>query len=172
MRALAAGFAVLMVVGASVACGGGGGGSFPDETACPPPVPLPTSRANSGITSADAFTRRIQGSVMTLERLRSSLRSKYSEDTFYRRAEFRPDFAQYASETVCTAESMLQLSVPDARYAEYKSSLDAALADLVAHTRFGREAVKSRNVSEYRDWYEDADRKIAAVRVAANTAVR
>jgi hypothetical protein len=122
--------------------------------------------------SVEAYTRRLQGFTLNLERLRSDLRSKYADDTFYRRSEFRPDFALYASQTVCTAEAMLQLSAPDARYAEFDSTLDAALGDLIAHTRFGREAVKSRNVSEYRDWYEEADRKIAAVRTAAYAQVR
>ena len=151
---------------AALACGGGGAG-FPEETVCASPPPVATSRANAGAISADAYVRRVQSFAVNLERLRADLRSKYTEDTFYRREEFRPDFAQYASQTVCTADGMLQMSAPDARFAQYEAALDAALQDLVAHTRAGREAVRARNVSDYRDWYRGADRKIAAVRTAA-----
>jgi hypothetical protein len=148
-------------------CGGSGGGNFPDETPCPAAPPVATSRATPGTTSADAYVRRIQSFAVNLERLRADLRGTYPEDTFYRREEFRPDFAQYASQTVCTADAMLQMSAPDARFAEYESALDTALQDLVDHTREGREAVKARNVSDYRDWYAGADAKIAAVQTAA-----
>ena len=159
--------ATALVLAAGMACGGSASGSFPEEAECPPPTPLPTSRANPGTTSTEAYTRRIQGFALNLDRLRADLRSKYPDDTFYRREEFRPDFAQYASQTVCTADAIAQLSPPDARFAEYDSTLEAALTSLIEHTRLGREAVRSRNVSDYRAWYDDADRKIAAVRAAA-----
>jgi hypothetical protein len=155
----------------AVACGSSAG-AFPEEAECVVPAPLPTSRANPGTVSGQAYTRRLQGFAQNLEVLRSSLRAKYEDDTFYRRDEFRPDFAEYASQTVCTAQAMLDISPPDARYAGYDATLDAALADLIDHTRFGREAVRKRNVSEYRDWYRDADRKISAVRQAASTVPR
>lgn len=164
MRALAA--AVFAVAGVGLACGTAPS-SFPDETECPAPVPIATSRANPGTISDQGYLRRVQSFTVNLERLRSDLRSKYPDDTFYRRDEFRPDFAQYASQTVCTAQSMLELSPPDTRFAEYDSALDAALQELIDHTRDGREAVRSRNVSDYREWYDGADRKIAAVRTVA-----
>jgi hypothetical protein len=154
-------------VAAAFAACGGGGSSFPDETECPPPAPIATSRANPGAASTDGYVRRVQSFTLNLDTLRSGMRTKYPEDTFYRREEFRPDFATYASQTVCTADALLQLTPPDARYAEFDSRLDAALTDLIAHTRFGREAVKSRNVSEYRDWYKEVDLKIAEVRGVA-----
>jgi hypothetical protein len=152
--------------GLAFACGGTG--SFPEEAECAQPAPLPTSRATPGVVAQQAYFQRIQNSASNLENLRASLRGKYEDDTFYRRDEFRPDFADYADKTVCTAQAMLDLSPPDGRWAEYDSVLDSALADLIDHTRFGREAVRKRNVSEYRDWYRDADRKINAVRQAAN----
>ena len=152
---------------AVVACGGGGSSGFPEETICPGPPVIPTSQTNPGTIAAGAYVNRLQGLAVNLERLRAGLRAKYAEDTFYRREEFRPDFAQYASQTVCTADMMLQMSAPDARFAEYEANLDAALQDLVDHTRAGREAVRARNVSDYRDWYAEADEKIAAVRAAA-----
>ena len=120
MRALL--LAIAFAGAMAFACGGGGGGNFPDETPCPAAPPVATSRATPGTTSADAYVRRIQSFAVNLERLRADLRGTYPEDTFYRREEFRPDFAQYASQTVCTADAMLQMSAPDARFAEYEAS--------------------------------------------------
>jgi len=153
--------------GLAAACGGNG--SFPEEAACAPAAPLPTSRATPGVVAQQAYLGRIQNSTANLESLRAALRAKYDDDTFYRRDEFRPDFADYADKTVCTAQAMLDLSPPHQGFAEYDSALDAALADLIDHTRFGREAVRKRNVSEYRQWFKEADRKIQAVRAAADS---
>ena len=150
-----------------VASCGGGSGSFPDEAECPAPSPVATSRAQPGAVSPQAYTTRMRSSAETLARLRADLRAKYSDDTFYRRDGFRPDFAEYADQTVCAAQAMLDLSAPDARFKEYESTLDTALTALIEHTREGREAVRARNVSDYRKWFKDADAKIAAVRDAA-----
>jgi hypothetical protein len=154
------------VAGLAVACGGGN--TFPEESECAPAAPLPTVRSRPGIVSQQAYEQRIQNSTSNLENLRATLRGKYEDDTFYRRDGFRPDFADYADKTVCTAQAMLDLSPPNTNWTEYDAALDAALADLIDHTRFGREAVRKRNVSEYRQWFKDADRKINAVRQAAN----
>ena len=154
------------IVAALSACGGAPS-TFPEETVCVQPAALPTSRATPGAVSPQAYVRRLQDSATNLEKLRADLRSDYPEDTFYRREEFRPDFAEYASQTVCTAQSMFDLDPPDGRFAEYDAKVDAALTDLIAHTRAGREAVRSRNVSDYRDWFQGVDARIAAVRLAA-----
>jgi hypothetical protein len=152
---------------AVVACGGAAS-SFPEELACPAPSPLPTSGRNPGSISPNRYQSSLQNSATDLERLRAGLRATYPEDTFYRREEFRPDFARYASETVCTAQMMFDVDPPDARFSEYDANLDAVLQELIAHTRAGREAVRVRNVSDYRDWFKEVDGKIVAVRQAAN----
>ncbi len=162
MRRLAAILAPALVF---AACGGGVS-TFPEEVECVQPSPLPTSRTTPGAVSPQAYFSRIQNGVSALEKLRSDLRSKYPEDTFYRREAFRPDFAAYADETICTATALLALTPPDGRFENFESTLDTALTALIDHTRAGREAVKSRNVSEYRDWFDGADAKIAAVRTA------
>lgn len=167
MRAMAFGAAVAMATYLAVACGGSSG-SFPEEAECTPGAPLPTSDASPASVSIGAYFRRLQNSTANLERLRATLRGSYPQDTFYRRDEFRPDFAEYADQTVCTAQAMMDVSPPDGRFAEYDSKLDSALADLIDHTRFGREAVRKRNVSEYREWFRDADQAIAEVRRAVN----
>ena len=164
MRALAL---LATFAGLLAACGSGGGGAFPEEVACPSVAPIPTSQRAPGSVSGQAFTARARNTAATLDQLRSNLRAKYSDDTFYRREAFRPDFAAYADQTICLAEGMAQFSAPSPDLEKFEADLDRALGDLVDHTRFGREAVRSRNVSEYRDWFKDVDAKISAVRTAA-----
>jgi hypothetical protein len=148
-------------------CGGGAADAFPAETQCAQPSPLPTSRTTPGAASAQAVTARIRGSAQALAKLRSDLRTRYPDDTFYRRDAFRPDFVAYADATICTAQSVLDVR-PSADRAEAKSALDAALNALIAHTRDGREAIDKRNVSDYRKWFRGVDEKIAAVQTAAD----
>lgn len=164
MRVALAAFGALALV---LAACGSGASSFPEEIVCVEPAPLPTSRAAPGTVSAQSYVSRVRSSADTLVKLRGDLRAKYADDTFFRRSEFRPDFATYADQTICTAQAMQALSAPDTRFAEFDSKLEVTLIALVEHTEFGREAVRARNVSDYRDWFKEADAKIAAVREAA-----
>lgn len=163
-----AAFLLAVVAGLAWACGSPASGIFPDEIECVQPAPVATSQQTPGTVSEMAYTARMRSSSETIERLRSSLRAKYREDTFYRREAFRPDFAAYADDTICTAQGMLDLTAPDTRYEKYEADLDAALTALIEHTRAGREAVRARNVSDYRAWFKRVDAKIAAVSTAAN----
>ncbi len=166
MRVLAGVAGIIAMVAASC---GGASASFPEESECPAPAPLATVRNQPGVVSTRAYVTRLRASGETLERLRADLRGKYPEDTFYRRDGFRADFATYADQTVCAAQGMIDLTAPDARFASFDATLDTALADLIAHTRAGRAAVRARNVSEYRDWYRGVDARIAAVRNAVGS---
>jgi hypothetical protein len=157
-------FATLAGCAMLVAGCGGAATSFPEEAECPAPSPLPTVRNQPGVVSFGSYLTRIRSSADTLSRLRADLRAKYPDDTFYRRDEFRPDFAAYADQTVCVAEAMQSLTAPNSRFVETDDKLDAALGALIEHTRAGREAVRARNVSDYRKWYSAADAKIEAVR--------
>ena len=154
-----------------ISCGGAPA-SFPEEADCPAPTASPTSRANPGRVSPNSYISEMRNSASRLEQLRANLRSKYPDDTFHQREAFRPDFAEYASETVCTAQAMFDLNPPDARFADYEANLDVLLQDLISHTRAGRDAVRRRNVSDYRDWFAGVDGKIGAVRQAANASAR
>lgn len=157
---------IALLMGAAVLFGAGCGGSstFPEEAECPAPAPLPTVRNQPGVVSFGSYLTRLRTSADTLSQLRADLRAKYPDDTFYRRDDFRPDFAEYADQTVCVAQAMQSLGPPNSRFAESDEKLDAALGALIDHTRAGREAVRARNVSDYRAWFKDADAKIEAVR--------
>lgn len=145
------------------ACSGASSGGFPEEVQCASPAPLPTSRSTPGAVSVQAYRSRVREGVATIERLRSDLHQKYPEDTFYRRESFRPDFARYADGTICMARGLKSLAAPDSRFESFDTALDRALDELVSHTEAGREAVRTRNVSEYRDWFAGVDEKLRTV---------
>ncbi|WP_322796862.1 hypothetical protein [Tepidiforma sp.] len=140
--------------------------NFPEPAACPSPAAVPTSRATPGTASVPAMLARIRNGAAELAALRERLRESYPSDTFSRRDAFRPDFARYADATLCLARELRGLTPPP-RLEAWKARVDAALDALIAHTEGGREAVRTRNVSEYRDWYRGVDARIDAVEEAA-----
>lgn len=157
------GAAALAVIAlAATACGTPASG-IPEEPVCATPAPLPTSRTTPGTVSVQAYFSRIRNGAGALYTAREELRTKYAEDTFYRREEFRPDFVAYADETICAAQGLRELSAPIESLVEFDQKFDAALDALIEHTIAGREAVRMRNVSDYRDWFGGVDEKIAAV---------
>jgi hypothetical protein len=146
----------------SVACGSPSS-AIPAEPACATPAPLPTSRTTPGAVSVQAYFSRIRNGAAALYTAREELRAKYAEDTFYRREEFRPDFIAYADATICAAQGLQELSAPTTSLAEFDQKFDAALIALIEHTEAGREAVRMRNVSDYRAWFAGVDEKVSAV---------
>lgn len=155
--------AALLVVALGASACGSPSGAIIAEPVCATPAPLPTSRTTPGTVSVQAYFSRIRNGAGALYTAREELRGKYAEDTFYRREEFRPDFAAYADETICTAQGLRELSAPVPSLEEFDRVFDSALADLIEHTAAGREAVRTRNVSAYREWFAGVDEKIAAV---------
>ncbi len=141
--------------------------TIPDEPECPAAAPLPTSRATPGAVSVQAYFSRVREGTSRLYQSREDLRADYPEDTFYRRENFRPDFIAYADETICTARALQELTAPIPALEGFERRLDAALTALVEHTVAGRDAVRTRNVSEYRDWFAGVDEVLGEVLAAA-----
>lgn len=162
---------VFVAVLASLALGAVACGSptsaIPAEPVCATPAPLPTSRATPGAVSVQAYFSRIREATGRLYQIREGLRASYPEDTFYRREAFRPDFIAYADETICTSLALRGLLAPIPALQAFKSRLDEALTALIEHTTAGREAVRTRNVSEYRDWFAGVDEKLGEVLAAS-----
>ncbi|HEU4598333.1 MAG TPA: hypothetical protein VFS26_01175 [Solirubrobacterales bacterium] len=155
---LAAGLAVP----AFVACSGGS--SFPSPAECAQAAPLPT--ATPGAPERGAYFSALRTGVDDLESELSEFRSNWPSGSFSRDGDFRRDFAKYADETRCKATYLRDMQPPGPELSDYDQSLDAALDDLLSHTAFGREAVRTRNVSEWRQWRDGVDAKIEAVRTA------
>ena len=110
--------------------------------------------------------------VDRLATLRETLRNTYPGDKFSRESQFRVDFAAYADSTVCGAQNLVGVRAPAANFEQFDKDLDAALQGLIDHTQAGRTAVKARNVSDYRTWYQGVDLKLDAVKAAAAQAGR
>jgi hypothetical protein len=138
--------------------------NFPAATVCPSPQAIPTGRG----VSEQAFVGRIRAGVWELAAARERLRAEYPGERFYRRETFRPDFAAYADRTLCLAQELRGLAAPTEPLAAWKAGVDVALEGLIAHTAAGREAVRTRNVSEYREWYRGVDARIEAVEAAVS----
>ncbi len=163
MRALF-GLAIAAVVApALVACGGNG--AFPQPAECITPASLPTS-ARTGTTARGAYEATLQDGVRLLQSYADDFRGSYPSGNFSRQQEFRVDFADYADRTRCLASYVRGLGVVDPADEGAVTALNGTLDDLLEHTELGREAVRSRNVSEWRDWRDNVDARINAVRAA------
>ncbi len=158
----------ILLLATAPACGTANS-SFPPPAECPPPAALPTSQTVAGIASPAAFLAEVRASAASLLRLRDDFAARYPDDTFYRREAFRPDMAAFADELICTAEALRALESPIAGFDPWTAALHSALDDLLEHTRFGREAVRTRNVSQYREFRGNLDARLAAVSRVAFT---
>ena len=166
MRAVA-GLAALVLLPMLAACGGGA--AFPEPAPCAQP---PSAVAGSGRQATNQYFATVRTAVDRLATLRETLRNTYPGDKFSRESQFRVDFAAYADSTVCGAQNLVGVRAPAANFEQFDRDLDAALQGLIDHTQAGRTAVKARNVSDYRTWYQGVDLKLDAVKAAAAQAGR
>ncbi len=142
-----------------------GSGAMPEPAVCqtPTPVARPDSFARD-----QPYLSAVSAGVNRLQQLRQQQRSQYPTRSFSRASEFRTAFAEYADESICTATNLRSLAPTAARFADYDSTLDTTLTAFIEHMQFGREAVRKRNVTEYREWYDAIDARLnSVVRAAA-----
>lgn len=151
---------------ALAACGSGA--TFPEPGPCATPVPaVITGSARQAVTQ---YVSGVRIAVERLATLRENLRSEYPGEKFSRDSKFRVDFAAYADGTVCGSQNLQALRAPTPNFDQFDSNLDSALQALIDHTQSGRAAVKARNVSDYRIWFQGVDAKVDAVRAASSQA--
>ena len=160
------GLLALMAV-APLALSCGGGSSFPEPAECVALSPAKASVRTPGTTSLNAYRQTIQDGVRRMGDYLDDFRGAYPSGNFSRKTEFRQDFAEYSDQTRCTAVHLRDVPPANPNFAERDATLDTALSALIAHTELGREAVKQRNVSEWRQWRDGVDVKLNAVRDAA-----
>lgn len=163
MRGLLALLGAFVLVLAGTGCGPGADG-FPelvDIEECAPPAPSRNPDRLQGFRSV------VYRETQRIEDLTQQFRARYPNGTFYRRAEFRTDFAEYANEAICIAAGLQKLEQPEADYLPEDANLDAMIGQFIEHTLTGREAVRTRNVSEYRQWNRGVEQKLDQVRTAA-----
>lgn len=155
--------AVLMAGLAGAACGAGSD-DFPAlvdiETCEAPPPPR-------DMDELLAFRSLVYREMQRIEDLTNAFRQRYPNGTFYRRPEFRSDFAKYANEAICIAAGVGKVQQPTGDFLPEDANLAAMIEELIEHTLLGREAVRTRNVSDYRRWNRGVESKLEQVRTAA-----
>jgi hypothetical protein len=159
-------FAVLAAP-AAIACGGGPG--FPDPAACPTPPVISAPAGNRAFQQA--YGQFVSSLRAYADHVRTALaleRSHYPDRSFSHDENFRPQFAAYADDTVCTADQIIALKPPIQGLDQFEVALKAAATALIDHTQAGREAVRTRNVTDYRTWYDGAQAKTDALVDAAS----
>ncbi len=154
---------VVMGIGTAVAACGEADSAMSDPAPCTASTSTPVTAAGRR-DPLRAFTQGINQDASRMEKLTDDFRRRYPNGRFYR-GSFRPDFGRYADETVCIAIAMRELTLP-AAFASTEAALDSAIDGFIEHQRAGREAVRSRNVSGYKDWNRGIDIQLAALRVS------
>lgn len=151
-------------------CGGSG---LPTAPACPSPTPLSVASVPAGtLPGQDAFqaySEAVSGGIKHLVDLRNAFRKQYPTDTFFRDSAFRPDFATYADDSTCTAQQLIATQPPPVNGQVTpvdNPKLTTALNSFIAAMKDGRDAVASRNVTKYRQWYATIGDKLEAVNTA------
>jgi hypothetical protein len=160
--------AITLVLGGMATACGAADSAMSDPGPCPAPTPPPTT-AFGRRDPLGAFRQTVNQNVIRLEKLTNDFRQQYSNGKFYR-GSFRPDFGRYADETVCIAIALRGVTLP-AGLASTKVEFDSALDGFINHQRSGREAVRSRNVSGYKDWYNGIYVQLGALRSSVGVSV-
>lgn len=159
--------AVTLVAPLAAACGGS---NLPDAPPCvaptATPVPQPSGRANPEFLYALAAAN----GVATLESLTASFRLDWPDRRFSSRSEFRSEFVAYAGASTCLANDLIALTPgPDSRYAAFDANFEPLLRAYVGVIAEGTKAVRTRNVSEYRDFHRHLDDSLLALTEAASS---
>ncbi len=143
------------VVSVLLACGGTG--SFPVAEPCVEPSPTPTPRRNSTNANDAIYARITSDGLIVLENFSREIRGRWPNDEPSNRVEFRQDYVDYVRDITCLATDLKALSPRGEELSAYDTEYDLVMDETIALAEFGRDAVKARNSSKYRQWSRDVD---------------
>lgn len=147
----------LLLLAATVAAACGGGGGLPDLGACPPPdAARPTP---DRVPPEFVYANAVLDGISEIDERARSFHREWPDRDLEDSDRFREDFNEYEFEARCQAEALAALE-PFPEAAEFDATFDAALARYRDVMADGRDAVRQRNVSEFRRW---DDREASAV---------
>lgn len=153
MLAAASVIACLPLVAGAIGCGGS---SFPEAEPCVTPTATPSPQGSR--TPTDNRYRMLTGDGMAeLESMSAEIRARWPNDEPSNRVEFRESFAAYVRDITCLATDLKALAPRTEQLAQFDASFDTAMDETIELAEFGREAVKSRNSSTYRQWIRRVD---------------
>lgn len=159
MSARAARLLPLLALLAS-ACGGAS--ALPEARPCAVPTATPTVARNTN--AGFQYLTTLRDGTGRLKNLTSDFRERWPDGRFYRQDNFRPEFAEYAGGSACITAALRALLVPpgvnqlpSTRILEVKNRVDPLLLAFDAAFRDGTEAVRTRNVTDYRSFNRRLD---------------
>ena len=152
-RGVASAFVSMPIVAVMLACGGEG--AFPVAEPCTTPTAVPSPRRPS---AADAtYIVATYDGMTRLEDLTRNFRTRWPNDAPSNRIEYREEYVEYVRDVTCLASDLKALSPRGESLSAYDTQFDLLMDDTIAIAEFGRDAVKARNSSKYREWIRDVD---------------
>ena len=154
------------------ACSGAG---LPAAAPCATPPATATAQSDpfGGGGRFRDYLLAIQPQLDQLQSLKNQFFLDHTSRTFSTDAGFRPGVAKFIDESTCTAMNLEQLAPPAApQFAKAATDEQTALNAYIAHLKAGRTAVATRNVTDYRTFYDNLEAKFDAVQKAYQNPVR
>lgn len=156
-----------LLAGPVAACGSSSSLPTPPACAAASVTPLvPSTPANRQQAGRD-YLASVQSMWSGLQRLYQDFRLAHPNDNFSRDSEFRPAVARFIDNSICTVRAFLAMQAPSTRLQQRYQQLYPLLDDYVAHLQAGREAIRTRNVTGYRAFYDALEGKMEAIRRAS-----
>lgn len=158
-----AGAAALVALPLLVACGGSP--SLADPGPCPTPValtPTPAARRNQG----NPYFTLLQDGLNQLQDLYTRFRLAHPSNRFGSDSGFRPAVARFVDDSTCLAKAMRDVEAPNPALQASKQQVDAALDAYIVHLKTGRDAVRTRNVTDYHTFWDGLEAQFDGVRAA------
>ena len=144
-----------------------------EQCATPPATATPQPDAFAGGGRFRDYLLAIQPQLDQLQSLKNQFFLDHTSRTFSTDAGFRPGVARFIDQSTCTALNLEQIAPPSApQFAKAATDEQTALDAYIAHLKAGRTAVATRNVTEYRKFYDNLEAKFDAVQKAYQNPVR
>lgn len=164
-----AGLALLAVTLAPVAIACAGGSTLPPAPTCTTPTATPAPHGN--VQADQRYVQAFQSGAAQLKRLTDNWRAAWPDGRFSSRAAFRGEFVAYAAASRCLVDDLAAFAPANsAKYGEFDARAEGALAQYRDAIDYGLAAVRRRNVSEYREFYQRMDAAFARLDETVRTA--
>ena len=138
----------------AIACGGGS--NLPEAPPCVAPTPFAMSAG--GTNPEFRYAIAVRDGVSQLESLTASFRLNWPDRRFSSRAEFRTEFVAYAGESTCIANDLLALTpAGTSRFSDFEARFEPLMQNYLDVMAEGTKAVRTRNVSDYRQFHRRLD---------------
>lgn len=141
-----------------LAAGCGGDGAFPEAEPCTAPTATPTRSATPPRGDPDRRYRElVRTGLVRVESMTTDFRLTWPYERPSSRQDFRQAFVVYARDLTCLAADLRALEPSTAQLEAFDTRFDEAMTKTIEVTEFGREAVRTRNTSKFKDWIKEVE---------------